>query len=105
MDLAEKNGGFAVEPGYNPCSYVDFSDKDQNSKKLVKCYKEISAAAVVDQENSNNSAPDSMCVQISLPAQPPRIDVSKDRSPESVASLMKKLCITRSRLGAGTSKD
>ena len=43
-----------------------------------------------------------------LPVQPPRIDVSKVRLPETVASLMKKLdssLRTRSWSGADTSKD
>ena len=44
-----------------------------------------------------------MFVQNSAPAQSFKIDVSQDRSPEPVASLMKKMRSTRCRCGVSTS--
>ena len=51
------------------------------------------------------SAPAAKCVQSSLPSQPPRIDVCKFRSPESVTTLVKKLRSIRSRFDAGILKN
>ena len=67
--------------------------------------KESCAAAVADDEDFDVSAPDAMCVRSSVPSQPPRIDESKVQSPEAVASLVKKLKISRSHSGASSSKD
>ena len=49
--------------------------------------------------------PDGMCIQTAVPAQPTRVNVSKVRLPEPVASLMRKMRGTRNHCGAGTSKD
>ena len=51
------------------------------------------------------SAPDVLCLQSSLPAQPPTTDVTKVRSKESVTTLVKRLRSTWVRCNVGASKD
>ena len=84
---------------------MDCFDRDTLLKVLVFGYEEIRAAADAVEEGLNASAPDAVCVQNSLSAQTPRIDVSKVWSPESVPSLVRKKKGTWRRCGAGTSKD
>ena len=68
----------------------------ENLKQVVISFKEICAGSTADGQGFDVSAPDAMCVHSSVPAQSPRIDVSKYRSPESVAFLVKKLKGTQS---------
>ena len=73
--------------------------------ELITIYKESRAGNASNEECLDIYTPNAKCIQSSTPAQPPRIDVGKVGSPGFVASLLKKLRSTRSRCGAGTSKD
>ena len=84
---------------------MDFSDMNHILKELIMCYKKIRPVLRADDDSLDVSVPEVKCVQSSVSAQPPRIAVSKFRSPESVASLMRNLKVSRSCCGAGTSKD
>ena len=77
MELIKSFGGIASVLGYNPWSYVEFFDDDQISKQLINCYKEICAASRVDDESLAVFIPDALRAQSTVPAQPPRKDVSK----------------------------
>ena len=46
-ELHEGSAGTAIEPGYNPWTYVDFFDKDEVLQDFVKCYKEMRVPAAV----------------------------------------------------------
>ena len=67
-------------------------------------YKAIRAVADAVGKRLDVSSPDALCIQSSVSAQPPRIDVRKLRSPQSGALLAKKLKSTRNRCTVGTSK-
>ena len=77
MEVLENFAGTAALPGYNPCLFVDFSDKDQILRKTVNCYKEMSAAAILDGKSSDISAPNALCIQSSFPAEPPELVLAK----------------------------
>ena len=47
------------------------------------------AANASNEECLGTPATNVMCIQFSLPAQPPQVDVGKNRSSRSLASLMK----------------
>ena len=69
------------------------------------CYKEIRRAAAVGEDTLDVSAPDALCIQNFLPAQPPAVEVGTVRSKKSMATLLKRLRGTRIRCDAGSSKD
>ena len=105
MEWLARFAWIAVEHWYAPRSFQDFSDREQTLKEITKCYREVSASSVVYGQSLDVSARDAMCNHASVPAQPPRMDMSKVRTPESFASLMKESRSTRYRCGAGTSQD
>ena len=102
FEVLESFAGTTVEPGCSPWVYVDCFDNVTVFKELVISYREIRVIASDDEGVLDVSAPGTMCVQSSLPA---RFDMSKVRSPESVASLVKMLRCSLSRCGAGSWKD
>ena len=105
LEDVENFAGTALEPGYLPWSYVDFSDKNQFLKEIVTSYKNIRAANASIEECLDKSGPNAVCFQSSERGQPPQFDVGKVRSSGSVASLVKKTRSTRSGCVAGTSRD
>ena len=105
MELLARFAWIAVEHRYTPWSFQGFSDKEQTLKEITKCYREVRASSVVYGQSLDVSARDAMCNHASVPAQPPRMDISNVRTPESFASLMKKSRSTPYRCGAGTSQD
>ena len=60
LEVLEGFAATAVEPGYNPGSYVDFSNKDQILRELVTSYKEPRAAGVNIEECLDISAPNAV---------------------------------------------
>ena len=68
------------------------------SKELVKCYEEIRVAVAVGGDTLDVWACDGLCVQNSLPAEPPEIDVSDT---ELVTALVKSLISIRNHCDAG----
>ena len=71
----------------------------------MKCYEELRAVSDVDEESLLFSAPDAVCVRSSSHTRPTRIEVSKARSPESVASLLRRLRNIQCRFKTGAPKD
>ena len=104
VELLESFAGTATEAGYNPWSYVDFSVRDKVLKQLIKCYKDFLAESRAVDGGLDVFVPGVMCFRI-LSRSAPRIDVIKIRLSEFVSSLVRKLKGTRSRCGAGGSKD
>ena len=51
-------------------------------KELLTSYQKICAAAAADEMGLDVSAPDFMCIQISVPAQASKIFLSKVQSPK-----------------------
>ena len=62
LEDVESFAGTALEPGYLPWSYVDFSDKNQFLKETVTSYKNIRAANASIEECLDKSAPNAVCI-------------------------------------------
>ena len=74
-----------MEAGYSQCVHMGCFDNGEILGELVTSYKETRTAAAACEECLDISPPDANCIQSSVHAQAPRIDVSKLRWPESVA--------------------
>ena len=94
--------GTVVESGKSPWVYVDCFDEDTILKVLVSNYDKSRAGAAADEDGLSISANDAVFIQSSVTVQSPRIEVSKVRSLESVASasLVKNLKANGNRWGA-----
>ena len=84
---------------------MDCLDKDTFLKDFVTSYKEICAAGAAEEEGLDVSASDAICIRSSVLDQPPKIDLSKNRSPVLVVIMVEKLKRIQKCCGAGTSKD
>ena len=80
VDVLDSFSGTALEGGCNACSYVEFYDSENISKRLISKYRGIQSASGVDDTNLSFGAPETFCLQNPIPRQPPKFDSAKVQS-------------------------
>ena len=80
VELLEGFAGTALHSSYDVWTFVSFCGKDCILNNSVSSYKETRSAECVDGDNLSFSAPETLCLQIPIARQPPKVDLAKVQS-------------------------